>query len=134
MASAIVSIANFMQFAAIFGFAGGDDEEGSNPFAALLLAFVAPIAASLIQFAISRSREYLADDTGAQLSGNPLYLASALEKLNAYSQQVPMQHGGEATAHMFIVNPFSGANMAKLFSTHPPIEERVSRLRNMAHR
>ncbi|MCT4625832.1 zinc metalloprotease HtpX [Halodesulfovibrio sp.] len=134
MASAIVSIANFMQFAAIFGFAGGDDEEGSNPFAALLLAFVAPIAASLIQFAISRSREYLADDTGAQLSGNPLYLASALEKLNAYSQQVPMQHGGEATAHMFIVNPFNGANMAKLFSTHPPIEERVSRLRNMAHR
>jgi heat shock protein HtpX len=134
MASAIVSIANFMQFAAIFGFAGGDDEEGSNPFAALLLAFVAPIAASLIQFAISRSREYLADDTGAQLSGDPLYVAAALEKLNAYSQQVPMQHGGEATAHMFIVNPFSGANMAKLFSTHPPIEERVSRLRNMAHR
>lgn len=133
MASAIVSIANFMQFAAIFGFGGGDDEEGSNPFAALLLAFVAPIAASLIQFAISRSREYLADDTGARLS-NPLYLASALEKLNAYSQRVPMQHGGEATAHMFIVNPFSGANMAKLFSTHPPIEERVSRLRQMAHR
>ncbi|MEZ6853447.1 zinc metalloprotease HtpX [Halodesulfovibrio aestuarii] len=134
MASAIVSIAHFMQFAAIFGFGGGDDEEGSNPFATLLLAFVAPIAASLIQFAISRSREYLADDTGARLSGNPLYLASALEKLNAYSQRVPMHHGSEATAHMFIVNPFSGANMAKLFSTHPPIEERVSRLRQMAHR
>lgn len=134
MATAIVSIANFMQFAAIFGFAGGDDEEGSNPFAALLLAFVAPIAASLIQFAISRSREYLADDTGARLAGNPLYLASALEKLNSYSQRVPMQHGSQATAHMFIVNPFSGANMAKLFSTHPPIEERVSRLRQMAHR
>jgi len=134
MATAIVSIANFMQFAAIFGFASGDDEEGSNPFAALLLAFVAPIAASLIQFAISRSREYLADDTGARLAGNPLYLASALEKLNAYSQRVPMQHGSQATAHMFIVNPFSGANMAKLFSTHPPIEERVSRLRQMAHR
>lgn len=134
MATAIVSIANFMQFAAIFGFASGDDEESSNPFAALLLAFVAPIAASLIQFAISRSREYLADDTGARLSGNPLYLASALEKLNAYSQRVPMQHGNQATAHMFIVNPFSGANMAKLFSTHPPIEERVSRLRQMAHR
>ncbi|MCG8531596.1 MAG: zinc metalloprotease HtpX [Desulfovibrionales bacterium] len=132
LASAIVSIANFMQFAAIFGF-GGDDEEGSNPFAALLLAFVAPIAASLIQFAISRSREYLADDTGARLS-NPLYLASALEKLNAYSQQVPMHQGSEATAHMFIVNPFAGANLAKLFSTHPPIEERVSRLRQMAHR
>lgn len=134
MATAIVSIANFMQFAAIFGFASGDDEEGSNPFAALLLAFVAPIAASLIQFAISRSREYLADDTGARLAGNPLYLASALEKLNSYSQRVPMQHGSQATAHMFIVNPFSGANMAKLFSTHPPIEERVSRLRQMAHR
>ncbi len=134
MATVIVSIANFMQFAAIFGFASGDDEEGSNPFAALLLAFVAPIAASLIQFAISRSREYLADDTGARLAGNPLYLASALEKLNSYSQRVPMQHGSQATAHMFIVNPFSGANMAKLFSTHPPIEERVSRLRQMAHR
>ncbi|MFA9394054.1 MAG: zinc metalloprotease HtpX [Halodesulfovibrio sp.] len=134
MATAIVSIANFMQFAAIFGFASGDDEEGSNPFAALLLAFVAPVAASLIQFAISRSREYLADDTGARLAGNPLYLASALEKLNAYSQRVPMQHGNQATAHMFIVNPFAGANMAKLFSTHPPIEERVSRLRQMAHR
>jgi len=134
LASAIVSIANFMQFAAIFGFGGSNDEEGgTNPFAALLLAFVAPIAASLIQFAISRSREYLADDTGARLS-NPLYLASALEKLNAYSQRVPMQHGGEATAHMFIVNPFSGANMARLFSTPPPIEERVSRLRQMAHR
>lgn len=134
MATAIVSIANFMQFAAIFGFASGDDEEGSNPFAALLLAFVAPVAASLIQFAISRSREYLADDTGARLAGNPLYLASALEKLNGYSQRVPMQHGNQATAHMFIVNPFAGANMAKLFSTHPPIEERVSRLRQMAHR
>lgn len=135
LASAIVSIANFMQFAAIFGFGGGDDEEGgSNPFAALLLAFIAPVAASLIQFAISRSREYLADDTGAKLAGNPLYLASALEKLNAYSKQVPMQHGSEATAHMFIVNPFSGANLAKLFSTHPPIEERVSRLRQMANR
>lgn len=132
LASAIVTVANMMQWAAIFGMGRSDDEEGSNPFAALLLAFLAPVAASLIQFAISRSREYGADDAGARFSGNPLYLASALEKLGAYSQRVPMQAGNEATAHMFIVNPFAGANLARLFSTHPPIEERVQRLRNMA--
>ncbi|UZP68637.1 zinc metalloprotease HtpX [Desulfovibrio mangrovi] len=133
LASAIVTVANMMQWMAIFGMGSNDDEEGgSNPFAALLLAFLAPVAASLIQFAISRSREYLADDTGARLAGNPLHLASALEKLNAYSQHVPMRAGNEATAHMFIVNPFAGANLARLFSTHPPIEERVQRLRDMA--
>lgn len=134
LASAIVTVANMMQWMAIFGMGSNnnDEEGGSNPFAALLLAFLAPVAASLIQFAISRSREYLADDTGARLAGNPLYLASALEKLGAYSQQVPMRAGNEATAHMFIVNPFAGANLARLFSTHPPIEERVQRLREMA--
>ncbi|MFV0347679.1 MAG: zinc metalloprotease HtpX [Halodesulfovibrio sp.] len=134
LASAIVTVANMMQWMAIFGMGSNnnDEEGGSNPFADLLLAFLAPVAASLIQFAISRSREYLADDTGARLAGNPLYLASALEKLGAYSQQVPMRAGNEATAHMFIVNPFAGANLARLFSTHPPIEERVQRLREMA--
>ncbi|GFM35866.1 zinc metalloprotease HtpX [Desulfovibrio psychrotolerans] len=137
LASAIVMIANMMQWAAIFGLGRSSDEEGGgggNMFTALLMAFLAPVAASLIQFAISRSREYLADDTGARLCNNPMSLASALEKLNAYSQRVPMHSGNEATAHMFIVNPFAGANMARLFSTHPPIEERVQRLRGMARR
>ncbi len=118
LASVIVSIANMMQWAAIFGFGRGDDEEGgTSPLVAIMMAIVAPIAASLIQFAISRSREYLADETGASLSGNPLYLAGALGKLQAWSQKVPMQHGSQATAHMFIVNPFSGARPAL---TGPP--------------
>ena len=135
LASVIVSIANMMQWAAIFGFGRSDDEEGgTSPLVAILMAIVAPIAASLIQFAISRSREYLADETGASLSGNPLYLAGALAKLQAWSQKVPMQHGSQATAHMFIVNPFSGASMASLFSTHPPMEERIARLQAMAAR
>lgn len=132
IASVIMYVANFMQFAAIFGGLGSDDEEGgSNPFAALLLAFLAPVAASLIQMAISRSREYLADETGARISGNPMYLASALEKLDAYSQRIPMQSGNQATAHMFIVNPFAGVNLANLFSTHPPMHDRIARLRQM---
>uniref|UniRef100_B8DP69 Protease HtpX homolog n=1 Tax=Nitratidesulfovibrio vulgaris (strain DSM 19637 / Miyazaki F) TaxID=883 RepID=B8DP69_NITV9 len=135
LASVIVSVANMMQWAAIFGFGRSDDEEGgTSPLVAILMAIVAPIAASLIQFAISRSREYLADETGARLAGNPLYLAGALAKLQAWSQKVPMQHGSQATAHMFIVNPFSGASMASLFSTHPPMEERIARLQAMAAR
>lgn len=135
LASVIVSVASMMQWAAIFGFGRSDDEEGgTSPLVAILMAIVAPIAASLIQFAISRSREYLADETGARLTGNPLYLAGALAKLQAWSQKVPMQHGSQATAHMFIVNPFSGASMASLFSTHPPMEERIARLQAMAVR
>lgn len=134
LASVIVSIASMMQWATLFGFGRGsnDEEGGASPLAAILMAMVAPIAASLIQFAISRSREYLADATGASLSGNPLHLAGALAKLQAWSQKVPMQHGNQATGHMFIVNPFSGVSMASLFSTHPPMEERIARLRAMA--
>lgn len=131
MASVIMYLAYMAQWAAIFGI-GGDDEDSPNPIMALLLALVAPIAATLIQLAISRSREYLADETGAKLSHNPLSLASALEKLQAASQRIPMRSGNEATAHMFIVNPFSASRVAGLFSTHPPIEERVQRLRAMA--
>lgn len=135
LASVIVSVANMMQWAAIFGLGRSDDEEGgTSPLVAIMMAIVAPIAASLIQFAISRSREYLADETGAALAGNPLHLAGALGKLQAFSQRVPMQHGSQATAHMFIVNPFSGASMASLFSTHPPMEERIARLQAMAAR
>lgn len=133
LASVIVMIANIMQFTAIFGMGGRNDGEGGgNPIVALLLAFLAPVAASLIQFAISRSREYLADATGARLCGQPLALASALGKLTAYSKQIPIHEGSPATAHMFIVNPFAGGGVAKLFTTHPPVEERIARLRAMA--
>lgn len=133
LASVIMMVANMMQWGAIFGLGRSNDEGGSgNVFTALLVAFLAPVAASLIQFAISRSREYLADATGARLCGNPLALASALGKLSAYSKQIPLHEGSPATAHMFIVNPFAGANMARLFTTHPPVEERIARLRAMA--
>jgi heat shock protein HtpX len=134
LAGVIMYVANMLQWGAIFGMGrSSDDEEGrgGGVLGAIALAVIAPIAASLIQMAISRSREYLADDEGAALS-DPLYLASALGKLDAYSRQVPMSEGSQATAHMFIVNPFSGRNMANLFSTHPPIEERIARLRDMA--
>ena len=133
MASAIVSMAQMLQFAALFG---GRNEEGerSNPIAAFALMLLAPIAASLIQFAISRSREYLADASGARYSGQPLALASALEKLQAWSQRIPMRQGNPSTAEMFIVAPlFGSGGMASLFSTHPPMEERVARLRNLAN-
>ncbi len=131
MASVIMYLAYMAQWGAIFGL-GSSDEDSPNPIVALLLAFIAPLAATLIQMAISRSREYLADETGAKLSHNPLSLASALQKLQAYSQRAPMHSGNEATAHMFIVNPFSASKMAGLFSTHPPMEERVRRLQAMA--
>ncbi|MFI3271332.1 MAG: zinc metalloprotease HtpX [Pseudomonadota bacterium] len=139
MGSAIVSIANMMQWAAIFGIGRSDDEEGGgvSPFVGILMAIVAPIAAALIQFAISRSREYLADDAGAQLAGNPLYLAGALQKLESWNQNRPMQNVNAATASMFIVSPLSnlsGGNFTALFSTHPPIEERIARLQAMAGR
>lgn len=131
LAGAIMIVANMVKWATLFGFGGSDDEEGGNPLFAFVLALIAPIAASLIQMAISRSREFLADETGARLAGNPNYLANALEKLDAYSRRVPLQHGNPATEHMFIVNPFAGMSVAKLFSTHPPTEERVRRLREM---
>ena len=135
MASTIVSIANFMQFAAIFGMGrSSEDGEGggSNPLMAIVLAILAPIAASLIQFAISRSREYLADASGACYCGQPLALAAALGKLQSWNQRIPMQNGNPTTAEMFIVAPLFGGGMAKLFSTHPDINDRIARLREMA--
>ncbi|MDR2694794.1 MAG: zinc metalloprotease HtpX [Deltaproteobacteria bacterium] len=134
MASAIVSIANMMQFMAFFGGRRGNGEGGSsgNIAVALLTAILAPIAASIIQMAISRSREYLADDTGAALCGRPLALAGALAKLQNANRRVPMQAGNAATASMFIVTPFSAKTAASLFSTHPPIEERIARLQALA--
>jgi heat shock protein HtpX len=133
MAGVIMVVSNIIQWSAIFGGLGGDDEDGGNPLAAIALAIFAPLAASLIQMAISRSREYLADETGARISGQPMALAGALNKLDAYSRQIPMQ-SNPATENMFIVNPFSGQNMARWFSTHPPIPERIERLRQMASR
>ncbi len=132
MASAIVTLANILQFGAIFG---GNREGNSNPIAALALAILAPIAATLIQMAISRSREYLADDTGAALCGQPLALAGALHRLGQVSGQIPMQQGNPSTEQMFIVTPlFGNGGMARLFSTHPPLEERIARLQDMARR
>jgi heat shock protein HtpX len=133
MAGAIMMIANMARFAAFFGGSRGNDEEGGGGgiMGMLVLTIVAPIAAMLIQMAISRSREYLADASGAQFSHNPLSLASALEKLQRASLQIPMADAKPATAHMFIVNPLSGRSLMNLFSTHPPIEERIARLRGM---
>ncbi len=129
----VMMLANMAQWAAIFGGGSRDNEEGSGPglLGGLLVAILAPIAASLIQMAISRSREYLADATGAEISGAPLALAGALGKLDAYARQIPMQ-ANPATENMFIVNPFFGMSMASLFSTHPSTEDRIRRLRQMA--
>jgi len=132
IAGAITYLAHMAQWAAIFG--GGrdrDDEEG-GVFGLIVMAIVAPIAAMLIQMAISRSREYEADRGGATLAGNPLYLAGALRKLEMANHQIPME-ANAATAHMFIVNPLTGGGLMSLFSTHPPIEERVRRLEAMAY-
>ena len=131
IAGAITMLAHAAQWAMIFGgFGGGRDDEDNNPFAALLMIIVAPIAATLIQLAISRSREYAADDTGARLHGNPESLARALEKLELATSVRPLPVN-PSVAHMFIVNPLKGVNFAGLFSTHPPIEERIRRLRAM---
>ncbi|MFP3868256.1 MAG: zinc metalloprotease HtpX [Desulfobacteraceae bacterium] len=128
LGGAITYLAYMAQWAAIFG--GRDDEEGGGVLGALAMAILAPIAAMLIQMAISRSREYMADATGARLCHNPQALASALEKLAYGNQRVPMQ-ANPSTAHMFIVNPLTGGGLMSWFSTHPPIEERVARLRAM---
>ncbi len=132
IAGAISSLASMAQWAAIFGGFGGrsDDEEGSssNIFVVLLLAIVAPIAAMLIQLAISRSREFLADQAGAEISGKPYGLANALIKLEQSNLQIPLQ-SNNATAHMFIVSPLSGSGFVNLFRTHPTTEERVAKLR-----
>ena len=127
-AGAISFLAHMAQWSMIFG---GRDDEDSNPIAMFAMMLLAPIAAMLVQMAISRSREYGADQKGAQLSGNPHSLANALRKLESANHRMPMQKVNEATAHMFIVNPLSGKKLAKLFSTHPPMEERIRRLEGM---
>jgi heat shock protein HtpX len=119
------------RWSAIFGgFGGRDDNNGGGGFLGLIvMSIIAPLAAMLIQMAISRSREYMADSTSASITGNSEGLARALEKLGTYSKQIPMA-AQPATAHMFIINPLAGRNLMSLFSTHPPIEERIARLRN----
>ena len=131
IAGAILVLVRIAQFSAFFGF-GGDDDEGGGLIGLLFFIIVGPIAALIIQMAISRSREYYADEEGAKISSDPLALASALSKLDAYSKRIPLTRATETTSHMFIVNPFSGKSMMKLFSTHPPIEERIRRLKEMA--
>ncbi|MCG2739911.1 MAG: zinc metalloprotease HtpX [Syntrophaceae bacterium] len=132
LAGAIVMLANMAQWAALFGGARQDDDEGggSSIVGLILMAVLAPIAATIIQMAISRSREYLADAGGAKISGKPYGLAGALEKLSRASQTMPME-ANPSTAHMFIVNPLTGRSLRNIFSTHPPIEERIARLRSM---
>jgi heat shock protein HtpX len=130
IAGAISYLAQMAQWAMIFGGRHDDDERGT-PIVAIVMMIVGPIAAMLVQMAISRSREYGADAGGAKIAGNPMYLANALKKLHIGSQKIPM-NANPATSHMFIVNPLKGGGLLKLFSTHPPIEERVTRLESMA--
>ncbi len=134
LAGVVMMLANIARWGAIFGGVGSrNDQEGGggSALALVVTAFLAPIAAMLIQLAISRSREYLADESGAEISHRPEALARALEKLQMASQRIPMENAQPATAHMFIVNPLTGRSLANLFSTHPPMEERIRRLRAM---
>jgi heat shock protein HtpX len=133
IAGAIAYLAHMAQWSAIFG-GFSRDEEDSNPFALIALAIIAPMAAMLVQMAISRSREYEADKGGAQLCGNPLSLANALRKLENANQAAPMPRVNEATAHMFIVSPLRGGGVKALFTTHPPMAERIRRLEELAAR
>ncbi|MEK7832631.1 MAG: zinc metalloprotease HtpX [Acidobacteriota bacterium] len=131
---ALSMLANMAMWSSLFGGSSDDEEEGSGLMGGLLGIIVAPIAASLIQMAISRSREFMADEAGAQMTDDPLALASALRKIEGWSQQVPMHSGNPATAHLFIINPFGGmsaSGLLRLFSTHPSTEDRVSRLESM---
>jgi heat shock protein HtpX len=135
IAGAISLLANMAQWAMIFGGFGGrrnDDEGSGGVIGGILMIILAPIAALLIQMAISRSREYQADATGASICGNPLWLATALRKLEVGSQRVPLD-ANPATAHMFIVNPLRGGGLKNLFSTHPPLEDRIARLESMVY-
>ena len=130
LAGAIGYLAQFAMFAGgLFG--RSDDDEGPNPMVAIVGMVIAAIAAPMIQMAISRSREFIADETGARLTGDPLALASALRKIEGWSKQIPMHTGSPATAHLFIINPFAGGGLASLFSTHPATQARIERLEQM---
>ena len=131
IAGAIIMVARMAQFAMLFGGGYGGRDRRDNGIVVLLTLILAPIAATLVQLAISRSREYGADATGAAIEGTPEPLARALEKLETYNSRGPAMNVSPAAAHLFIVNPLKGANFATLFSTHPPIAERIRRLREM---
>ncbi len=132
LAGTIMMLATWARWAALFGGLGGrEDDDRGGALGLIFMAFLAPLAASMIQLAVSRTREYQADASGARLTHDPLLLASALRKLEAANERMPM-NAGPATAHLFIVNPLSLRGIQKLFSTHPPIEERIRRLERMA--
>ncbi len=133
VAGAISMLANIAQWGMMFGGRSHDREQGGHPLAAIAMMILAPIAATLIHMAISRSREFQADAGGAWLCGNPLWLASALRKLHGASQRVPM-NATPATAHLFIVSPLTGGGLMSLFSTHPPMEQRIALLEGMVGR
>lgn len=130
-AGAISMLGSMLQWAAIFGMGRSDDEEGGGMLGGLAMAIIAPIAAMLIQMAVSRSREFMADETGARICGKPRALASALQKLQMAATAAPMQEATPATSHMFIVNPITATRLANLFSTHPATEDRIARLMAM---
>jgi len=136
MAGVVSMLANMLQWFAIFGGRSDDREGGSNPIALLAMVILAPLAASIIQMAISRSREYLADEGGARMSGKPMSLASALAKIEQYSKYGVLPHAKENTAHMFIINPLGGLKSitASLFSTHPSTADRIAKLKELALR
>jgi heat shock protein HtpX len=132
LAAAVMVLANMARWAAIFGTGGRDDREGPNPIALLVTALLAPFAALLIQMAVSRSREFQADQSGADLARNPHGLANALQKLEEASKRIPLlaagSPAGQVSSHLFIVKPLTGQTFLNLFSTHPPIRERIRRL------
>ncbi|MFH1961630.1 MAG: zinc metalloprotease HtpX [bacterium] len=132
LAGAISMLASMARWGAILGGGRNDDREGGGPLVFIVMSIIAPIAALLIQMAISRAREYEADAAGAQICGHPQSLANALKKLQIGSQRVPMDAATPATAHMFIVSPLTGGGILSLFSTHPPMEKRVAKLEAMA--
>ena len=130
VAAAIMMVARMAQFAAMFGGGRSDDREGSNPFAMIATIIFAPLAAMLVQAAISRSREFLADAGGAKIAGTPFGLVNALRKLEMGSKRLPLD-ANPATAHMFIIKPFSAGGLLSMFSTHPPTEQRIQALMNL---